>query len=172
MTVTILAVDDSRTMRDMIRMSLAPAGFEVHLAEDGVHGVEVLRDIAPDAIITDINMPRMDGFGFIDPDTFKIGFANDTSDADAAFLRDSQVPINMSAFGSKLEHAAWRTKPSWAVIATDDRAFDQRMLHAMAERIGAKVTKVAASHAVFMTQPKVVAEVIEEAAQQASTTAR
>lgn len=112
------------------------------------------------------------GFGFIDPDTFKIGFANDTSDADAAFLRDSQVPINMSAFGSKLEHAAWRTKPSWAVIATDDKAFDQRMLHAMAERIGAKVTKVAASHAVFMTQPKVVAEVIEEAAQQVSTAAR
>ncbi len=66
MTVTVLAVDDSRTMRDMIRMSLVPAGFQVHLAEDGVHGVEVLRDIAPDAIITDINMPRMDGFSFID----------------------------------------------------------------------------------------------------------
>ena len=66
MTVTILAVDDSRTMRDMIRMCLVPAGFEVHLAEDGVHGVEVLGGIEPDAIITDINMPRMDGFGFID----------------------------------------------------------------------------------------------------------
>ncbi|MBR9762939.1 MAG: response regulator [Rhodobacteraceae bacterium] len=66
MSLKILAVDDSRTMRDMIRMALIPAGFDVHLAEDGVHGIEVLDGLAPDAIITDINMPRMDGFGFID----------------------------------------------------------------------------------------------------------
>lgn len=66
MSLEILAVDDSRTMRDMIRLALLPAGFTVHTADDGVHGVEVLEGIAPDAIITDINMPRMDGFGFID----------------------------------------------------------------------------------------------------------
>ncbi len=66
MSFEILAVDDSRTMRDMIRMALEPAGFKVHTADDGVHGVEVLADLAPDVIITDINMPRMDGFGFID----------------------------------------------------------------------------------------------------------
>ncbi|MWB77438.1 response regulator [Pseudooceanicola sp. 216_PA32_1] len=66
MSLTILAVDDSRTMRDMIRMALAPSGFTVHVAEDGIHGLEVLDGIDPDAIITDINMPRMDGFGFID----------------------------------------------------------------------------------------------------------
>ena len=105
------------------------------------------------------------------PDKFKIGFANDTTDADAAFMRDSQVPINMSAFATRLEHAAWRTKPSWAVIATDDKAFDQRMLQAMAERIGARITEVAASHALFMTQPKVVADVIDEAARQGSVAA-
>ncbi len=66
MTLQILAVDDSRTMRDMIRLALLPAGFVVHTAEDGIHGIEVLDGIEPDAIITDINMPRMDGFGFID----------------------------------------------------------------------------------------------------------
>jgi len=66
MTLTVLAVDDSRTMRDMIRMALAPAGFSVHVAEDGVDGLTVLEGLDPDAIITDINMPRMDGFGFID----------------------------------------------------------------------------------------------------------
>lgn len=66
MSLRVLAVDDSRTMRDMIRMALMPAGFDVHLAEDGVHGIEVLDGLEPDAIITDINMPRMDGFGFID----------------------------------------------------------------------------------------------------------
>ena len=67
MALQILAVDDSRTMRDMVRLTLAGAGFGAHLAEDGVHGLEVLDQIdPPDAIITDINMPRMDGFGFID----------------------------------------------------------------------------------------------------------
>ena len=105
-----------------------------------------------------------DGFGFIAPDAFKGGFANDTTDADSAFMRDSQVPINLAAFATVLDNAAWHTKSSWAVIATDDKAFDQRMLHDMARRIGAKVTEVAASHAVFKTQPKVVADVIDEAA--------
>jgi two-component system chemotaxis response regulator CheY len=67
MTLQVLAVDDSRTMRDMVRLALTGAGFEAHLAEDGVHGLEMLDMIpAPDAIITDINMPRLDGFGFID----------------------------------------------------------------------------------------------------------
>ncbi|HGG06799.1 MAG TPA: response regulator [Aliiroseovarius sp.] len=67
MSIQVLAVDDSRTMRDMLRLALTSAGFETHLAEDGVHGLEVLEEIdRPDAIITDINMPRMDGFGFID----------------------------------------------------------------------------------------------------------
>ncbi|MEL7090600.1 MAG: response regulator [Pseudomonadota bacterium] len=66
MTLEVLAVDDSRTMRTMIRLALEPEGFTVHTADDGVHGTEVLEGIAPDVIITDINMPRMDGFGFID----------------------------------------------------------------------------------------------------------
>lgn len=113
-----------------------------------------------------------DGFGFVKAENFKAGFAADTSDADAAFMRDSQVPIAMSVFGTKLAQAAWRSRPSWAVIATDDKAFDLRMLRHMARRMNAKVTEVAASHAVFMTQPKVVAEVINEAAQHAVRTAR
>ncbi|NRA99959.1 MAG: response regulator [Rhodobacteraceae bacterium] len=63
--MNVLAVDDSRTMRDMIRVTLDQAGIQTHLAEDGVHGLEVLEGIEPDAIITDLNMPRLDGFGFI-----------------------------------------------------------------------------------------------------------
>jgi pimeloyl-ACP methyl ester carboxylesterase len=113
-----------------------------------------------------------DGFGILNPQKFQAGFAADASNADAAFLRDSQVPINMSAFATKLTNAAWRSKPSWAVIATDDKAFDQRMLHAMAKRIGATITEVKASHAVFMTQPKAVADVIEQAARNAGRAAR
>lgn len=66
MTVEVLAVDDSRTMRDMIALALSSDEFQVHLAEDGEHGLEVLDSIDPDVIITDINMPNLDGFGFID----------------------------------------------------------------------------------------------------------
>ena len=66
MAVNVLAVDDSRTIRDMLNLTLTGAGFETHLAEDGQHGLEVLEDLMPDVIITDINMPRLDGFGFID----------------------------------------------------------------------------------------------------------
>jgi two-component system chemotaxis response regulator CheY len=63
---TILTVDDSRTMRDMLRLALVKAGFNVVEAVDGVHGLEVLAGSTPDVIITDINMPNLDGFGFIE----------------------------------------------------------------------------------------------------------
>ena len=66
MSLHVLAVDDSRTMRGMLRMALGAAGFEVTLAEDGVDGLEKLGGIEPDVIISDINMPRLDGFGFIE----------------------------------------------------------------------------------------------------------
>ncbi|MDV7145721.1 response regulator [Tropicimonas sp. TH_r6] len=66
MSLSILAVDDSRTIRDMLNLALCQAGFSTSLAEDGVHGLEVLDGLRPDAIITDINMPRLDGFGFIE----------------------------------------------------------------------------------------------------------
>ena len=63
---TVLTVDDSRTMRDMLKMALVDAGFRVVQAEDGVHGLEMLEGETPDVIVTDLNMPRMDGFGFIE----------------------------------------------------------------------------------------------------------
>jgi two-component system, chemotaxis family, chemotaxis protein CheY len=66
MSKTVLTVDDSRTMRAMLMLALSDAGFRVVQAEDGLHGLEVLQNAVPDVIITDINMPRMDGFGFIE----------------------------------------------------------------------------------------------------------
>jgi pimeloyl-ACP methyl ester carboxylesterase len=108
-----------------------------------------------------------DGFGFLNAEQFKAGFAADASDTEAAFLRDAQVPINMSVFGSAVTNAAWRDKPSWAVIATEDKAFDQAMLKHMAERAGARVTTVPGSHAVYLTQAGVVSDVIASAAQHA-----
>jgi pimeloyl-ACP methyl ester carboxylesterase len=122
----------------------------------------------PDFVIE----PQADGFGFVNAAKFKAGFAADASDADAAFLRDSQVPINLAVFDTRLTHAAWRSRPSWAVIASNDKAFDVRMLRHMAKRSGAAITEVPASHAVFMTQPKAVADVIDRAAKATGATGR
>jgi two-component system chemotaxis response regulator CheY len=66
MTMTILAIDDSRTMRNLLNATLRSAGFEVDLADDGEDGLRKFDDSDPDLVITDINMPRLDGFGFIE----------------------------------------------------------------------------------------------------------
>jgi pimeloyl-ACP methyl ester carboxylesterase len=155
------------------------------ITEAGIHpnvvGLVYVAALAPDAGETTAQQyqgfaptpefvidAHPDGFGFVNLQRFKAGFAHDASDEDASFLRDSQVPINLAAFSTPLRQAAWRTKPSWAVIATEDRAFDQAMLLHMAKRIGADITKVSGSHAVFMTQPSVVAKTIERAAKVAA----
>ena len=64
--LSVLAIDDSRTIREMLRECLGNAGFDVHVAVDGLDGLEKLRSLAPNVVITDINMPRLDGFGFIE----------------------------------------------------------------------------------------------------------
>ena len=66
MRLSILAIDDSRTMRGMLSEALGEAGFDAHLAEDGEDGLRKLEEVQPDLVITDINMPVMDGFGFIE----------------------------------------------------------------------------------------------------------
>lgn len=65
MSLAVLAVDDSRTMRDLIRAALTPAGFAVRTAEDGAAALDHLTDPRPDVVLTDLNMPRLDGFGLI-----------------------------------------------------------------------------------------------------------
>ncbi|GAB3932530.1 hypothetical protein GCM10029976_038620 [Kribbella albertanoniae] len=82
-----------------------------------------------------------DGFGFLNREQFKAGFAADASDREAAFMRDAQVEVAVTK-------AAWRSKPSWAVIATEDNAFDQAMIQHMVQRAGATITTVPGSHAV------------------------
>ena len=113
-----------------------------------------------------------DGFGFVNTELFKLGFADDTTEGDAAFLRDSQVPINMAIFGTPLTQAAWHDKPSWFVVATQDNAIDPRLLRQQAERIGADITEIEGSHVVFLTQPLAVSDVIDQAARAASLNGR
>lgn len=116
--------------------------------------------------------PQSDGFGFVNLAKFKSGFAADINDADAAFMRDSQVPIAMSAFGDKVAKAAWRVKPSWFVVATEDGAIDPKLLRKTAARIGAQSVEIKASHVVFLSRPQAVADLIDTAAQTATTKAK
>jgi pimeloyl-ACP methyl ester carboxylesterase len=111
---------------------------------------------------------QADGFAFLKGATFKAGFAGDTSDADAAFLRDSQVPVAMRALEARVTRAAWKTRPSWYVVAREDGAIAPALLRSTAGRIGAITTEVAGSHVVFLTQPKAVADVIDQAARGAA----
>jgi pimeloyl-ACP methyl ester carboxylesterase len=113
-----------------------------------------------------------DGFAYLNAAKFKAGFAADTSDADAAFLRDSQVPVAMAALKAKLTVAAWQTKPSWAVVATEDGAIDPKLLRSTARRIKAETIEVKGSHVVFLTQPKAVADLIDRAARSVGTKAQ
>lgn len=111
---------------------------------------------------------QQDGFAYLNADHFHAGFAGDTSAADAAFLRDAQVPIAMAALAAPVTVAAWTTRPSWFVVATEDGAIAPELLRSTARRIGAETTEVQGSHVVFLTQPAAVAEVIDAAARGAA----
>ena len=110
-------------------------------------------------------LPPRDGFLFLDRDRFHESFAGDLSDADAAFLADSQVPWGLEALGGAISEAAWRVKPSWYLHVTEDRMIPPAAQQSMAERIGATVHETPGSHAVYVSRPKVVADIIRAAAQ-------
>jgi pimeloyl-ACP methyl ester carboxylesterase len=109
-----------------------------------------------------------DGFAFLAPATFHAGFAGDVSAADAAYLRDAQVPVSLAALGTKVKNTAWKAKPSWYVVAAEDGAIAPELQRKMAQRIGAKITEVRGSHVVFLTQPDAVAGVIEDGSRRAT----
>src|SRR5918992_5529137 len=108
-------------------------------------------------------LPPQDGFLFLDRDKFHDSFAADV-DADlAAFMADSQVPWGVDALGGTISEAAWRSKPSWYLVATEDRMIPPQAQREMSARAGATVTEVAGSHAIYVSQPGAVAELIETA---------
>ncbi|MEH6665697.1 MAG: alpha/beta hydrolase [Brevundimonas sp.] len=150
--------------------------------DEKVKGLVYVSALAPDAGETafeqyaDFGIPstfvideQADGFGFINLERFQEGFAADVDDADAAFMRDSQVPIAMSVFTTPLTQAAWRSRPSWFIVATEDAAIDPRMLRQQAHKIGAEVLEIEASHVPMVSRPREVADVIHQAATSASS---
>ena len=105
-----------------------------------------------------------DGFLFLDRDKFHASFAADVPAGQAAFMADSQVPWGVNALGGTISEAAWRIKPSWYLVTGEDRMIPPPAQQAMAERTGATVTEVSASHSVYVSQPAAVAALITQAA--------
>jgi pimeloyl-ACP methyl ester carboxylesterase len=108
--------------------------------------------------------PTADGYLLIDQAKFPADFAADLPAAEAQFMAISQVPINGSALGTPITAPAWKTKPSYGIVATQDRMINPDLERSMYKRAGAKVTEINGSHAIFFSQPRAVANVIEQAA--------
>jgi len=109
-------------------------------------------------------LPPQNGFLFLDKAKFATSFAADVKPELASFMADSQVPWGVDALAGAVTQPAWRTKPSWYLVATDDRMIPPPAQRAMAERSGAKVSETAGSHAVYVSKPEAVAQLIEAAA--------
>lgn len=118
----------------------------------------------PPAPNSGILPPSKDGFVWYDKSKYHSGFCADLSKEKADFMADSQVPVSASVFGSTITNAAWKTKPSWYVVATEDQTIPADAERFMAKRANAKVTEIKGSHVVFISQPKAVSAVIESAA--------
>ncbi|WP_238017245.1 alpha/beta hydrolase [Dactylosporangium sp. AC04546] len=123
----------------------------------------LIADPPPGAPVPPI-LPPVDGFLFLDRDKFHHSFAGDLPAERAAFLADSQLPWGVDALAGAVNEPAWRTRPSWYLVATDDRMIPPPAQRAMSERAGSTVVEVAGSHAVYESQPGAVADLIKQAA--------
>ena len=111
----------------------------------------------------DIQSTR-DGHLYVDPSRFAADFGADLGSNRTDYMAVSQPYANAAAFNATVSAAAWHSKPTWAIVTTDDHALSPDLQRAMYERAGSKVTEIKASHLVFISQPEAVAKVIEEAA--------
>jgi len=109
-------------------------------------------------------LPPQNGFLFLDKEQFREAFAGDVPAEDAAFMADSQVPWGVDAVGQPVTEPAWRSKPTWYLVVTDDHMIPPVAQRSMAERSEAKVMEVPGSHAIFVSHPELVTEIIKDAA--------
>jgi pimeloyl-ACP methyl ester carboxylesterase len=109
-------------------------------------------------------LPPQDGFLFLDRAKFRMAFAADLSESAAAFMADAQTPWGLAAIGGAITEPAWKTKPSWYVVATEDRMIAPDAQRGMSKRAGSHVVEVKGSHSVYVSQAKAVADVIAKAA--------
>lgn len=113
-------------------------------------------------------LPPQDGFLFLDRARFAAAFAADVDPKEAAFMADSQVPWGVEALAGAVTAPAWRVKPSWYLVAADDHMIPPPAQRMMAQRAGSTVVETAGSHAVYVSRPRAVADIIEQAAHAAA----
>jgi pimeloyl-ACP methyl ester carboxylesterase len=123
----------------------------------------LIKDPPPGASVPPI-LPPQDGYLFLDRTKFAASFAADVPRAKAEFMADSQVPWGVDALNGTVTEAAWRNKPSWYLIATDDKMIPPAAQELMSKRAGSTVAQTRGSHAVYVSQPQAVAALIEKAA--------
>jgi pimeloyl-ACP methyl ester carboxylesterase len=123
----------------------------------------LISNPAPGAPVPPI-LPPQDGFLLLDQAKFAASFAADVDERQASFMAASQVPWGVNALSGEVSTPAWKTKPSWYLVAADDKMIPPPAQRAMAARAGARVTEVPGSHAVYVSRPQAVADMIDKAA--------
>jgi pimeloyl-ACP methyl ester carboxylesterase len=131
--------------------------------DKGESVASLIKDPPPGAPVPPI-LPPQDGYLLLDKAKFPAAFAGDVDPERAAFMADSQVPWGIEALSGSIAEPAWKSKPSWYLVATDDRMIPPPAQRFMAKRAGATVVEVAGSHAIYVSQPAAVAELIVRAA--------
>ena len=126
----------------------------------------LIADPPPGAPVPPI-LPPENGFLFLDREKFAESFAADVPAELAAFMADSQVPWGVEALNGAVSEPAWRSKPSWSLVSSDDRMIPPPAQRAMSERAGSTVVEAPGSHSIYVSQPHAVAELIAQAAQEA-----
>ncbi len=143
---------------------VAALGYIAAFAPDAGESVNSLITGFPKDAPQPPILPPKDGFLFLDRDKFHASFAGDLPAGQATFMADSQVPWGVNALGGTISNPAWRTRPTWYLITTQDKMIPPAAQRAMCQRAGASPTEVAASHSVYVSQPEAVAALIEQAA--------
>jgi pimeloyl-ACP methyl ester carboxylesterase len=123
----------------------------------------LIKNPLPGAPVPPI-LPPQDGFLFLDKAKFTASFAADVAADTAAFMADSQVPWGVEALGGPISEPAWKMKPSWYLVSTEDKMIPPDAQRAMSRRAGSTIVEVKGSHSVYVSQPQAVASLIEKAA--------
>jgi pimeloyl-ACP methyl ester carboxylesterase len=138
--------------------------------DKGESVASLIKDPPPGAPVPPI-LPPQSGYLFLDRAKFPASFAGDVDAEKAAFMADSQVPWGVAALSGSISEAAWKTKPSWYLIATDDKMIPPDAQRAMSKRAGSTIVEVKGSHAIYVSQPEAVAAFVEQAAKSLKTSA-
>ena len=138
--------------------------------DKGESVASLIKDPPPGAPVPPI-LPPQDGFLFLDRKKFSASFAADVDPEKAAFMADSQVPWGLEALSGTITEPAWKTKPSWYLVATDDKMIPPDAQRLMSKRAGSTVVEAKGSHAIYVSQPKAVAALIEQAAKSVKASA-